>query len=127
MKVLINAFSARKGGGQTYLLNLLESLPALNDSEIFVLAPASVQLTVTHPNVKVIHINWPVDNPLLRAIWEKFALPRLLRRLGVNILFCPGGVVWTTVPRGCRTVTMFRNMIPFDRVQRAKYPFGYMS
>ena len=28
--------------------------------------------------------------------------------------------------REFKTVTMFRNMMPFDRQQRQKYPFGWM-
>lgn len=125
MKVLINAFSARQGGGQTYLLNLLKFIPTDMRAEVFVLAPYSFQIPLDHENVKRIQINWPVKNPFLRALWEKVRLPRLLRELGIDILFCPGGIITTTPPPRCKTVTMFRNMIPFDLSQRQKYPLGY--
>ncbi len=126
MRVLINAFSARQGGGQTYLLNLLQFLPADSDAEVFVLAPESLKLPDDRRNIVRLHVDWPVENPFLRAIWEGIQLPKLLRDLGVDTLFCPGGVVGTRAPEGCKTVTMFRNMIPFDLAQRRKYPLGYM-
>lgn len=125
MRIVINAFSARQGGGQTYLLNLLKFLPLDSTAEVFVLAPHSLKLPDHRRNVKRLHVNWPVENPFLRAIWEKLQLPKLLRERRADILFCPGGVVGARVPQGCKTVTMFRNMIPFDLVQRRKYPLGY--
>jgi len=50
----------------------------------------------------------------------------LLNKLHADILFCPGGLINTPVSEDYKTVTMFRNMIPFDMVQRAKYPYGLM-
>ena len=44
MRIVINALSARLGGGQTYVSNLLESLPEQLDAEIFILAPDSLSL-----------------------------------------------------------------------------------
>lgn len=67
-----------------------------------------------------------MENPVARAAWERFGLPKLLRRLEVDVLFCPGGIVGTTVPRNYKTVMTFQNMIPFDPVQRRRYPMGYM-
>lgn len=126
MRVLINAFSARQGGGQTYLLNLLQFLPADSDAEVFVLAPESLELPEDRRGIVRLRVDWPVENPFLRAAWERIRLPKLLRELSADVLFCPGGVVGTFPPKGCKTVTMFRNMIPFDLAQRRKYPLGYM-
>ena len=113
MKIVINALSARIGGGQTYLKNLLAHLPKAPDLEVLVYAPASVSLPEDR-RIRRCSSWWPTRNPLLRTLWEKFALPRVLSRECAQVLFCPGGVVATEVPRGCKTVTMFRNMIPFD-------------
>lgn len=124
MRVLINALSARQGGGQTYLRNLLAFLPREGAVEVFVLAPESLPLPQAD-NITRIRVDWPVENPYLRAVWEKMRLAPLARELGADILFCPGGIVGTRAPRGCKTVTMFRNMIPFDMAQRRKYPLGY--
>ncbi len=124
MNVLINASSARQGGGQTYLNNLLAFPPAANVARIFVLAPDSLELPRA-PNIERVRVDWPLENPYVRAIWEKTRLPALASALQAAILFCPGGVVGARAPRGTKTVTMFRNMIPFDLVQRKRYPPGY--
>jgi len=123
MKILVNAFSARLGGGQTYLLGLLRHVPDDAGLEVLVLAPASLALP-EHPRIRPLRPRWPVDNPVLRTLWEKIRLPALLRAERVDVLFCPGGVIATKPPRGCRTATMFRNMIPFDTRVRRSVPFG---
>ena len=124
-RVLINALSARQGGGQTYLINLLEHMPGGGEVEAFLLAPPSLRLPEGVNGVHRLHVRSAVENPFLRAIWERFRLPFLTRRLGADILFCPGGVVGAKAPGRCKTVTMFRNMLPFDLRQRRKYPLGY--
>src|SRR5580692_1495490 len=111
MRIVMNALSARQGGGQTYVSNLLESLPEQLDTEVFVLAPDSLPLPRGKSNLQRIPVTWLVENPYVRAVWEKLCLAPLLKRLGADVLFCPGGIVGTRVPAGCKTVTMFRNMI----------------
>lgn len=124
MRILINALSARLGGGQTYLLNLLQNLPEDSALEVLVLAPERLALPA-HPKVRRLRPNWPVTNPISRTLWERFALPRILRKEGVDVLFCPGGVIATRPPAQCRTATMFRNMIPFDERVRSSVPMGF--
>lgn len=125
MRILINAFSARQGGGQTYLINLLQHRPEGNGIEIFLLAPPSLKLPDSIWGITRLQTAFPVENPFLRALWEKFWLPVLLRRLKIDVFFCPGGTVGAKAPAGCKTVTMSRNMLPFDVRQRKKYPLGY--
>jgi len=67
-----------------------------------------------------------IENPFFRALWELFYLPKLLKKNGSDILFCPGGSVSGNIPKNCKVVVTFQNMLPFDLVQRKKYPFGYM-
>lgn len=124
MKLFINALSARMGGGQTYLVNLLRHPPDPARMHLYIYAPFSLTLP-RHPAVTRLRTAWPTGNPVLRTLWEKTVLPKVLRQAGADVLFCPGGVVATRAPRGCRTATMFRNMIPFDPVQRRRYPPGY--
>lgn len=123
MKIVINALSARLGGGQTYLKNLLAYLPDSPDLEIVVFAPAYLKLPEDR-RIRRDETGWPTENPLLRTVWEKLLLPGLLRREKADVLFCPGGVVATRVPRDCKVVTMFRNMIPFDPEVLARMPPG---
>lgn len=113
MKVLIEAFSARIGGGQTYLINLLERLPDDPSLQVYIYAPSSLALP-SRPNLFRKTTSWPVTNPILRVFWQIFILPWILWRDEVDVLFCPGGLVMTPTPPRCRVVTMFRNMIPFD-------------
>jgi glycosyltransferase involved in cell wall biosynthesis len=126
LRVLINALSARLGGGQTYVMNLLTFLPEEAAVEIFVLAPDSLQIPTNRANVRRIPVRWPVSNPLVRAAWEMLRLPKLLKHLNADVLYSPGGIIGARVPKNCRSVTMFRNMLPFDPVQSRRYPLGYM-
>ena len=123
MKIVINALSARQGGGQTYLKNLLAHLPEQPDLNILVYAPASLRVP-EDPRIRRANTVWPTQNPLLRSLWEKLALPRILARERADLLFCPGGLISTRAPAACRTVTMFRNMEPFDERARRAVPFG---
>lgn len=123
MKIVINALSARLGGGQTYLVNILAHLPQAPDLEILIFCPPSLALP-QDPRITRGVIQWPVENPLMRAFWEKWELPRILNRERAQVLFCPGGAVNTRVPAFCKVVTMFRNMIPFDQAAMDAIPFG---
>lgn len=119
MKIYINALSARLGGGQTYLINLLQRLPVNSGLEIVVYAPANLELP-ENSSIKKVGLGVWGDNPVLRSFWELFVFPYLLKNGAADILFCPGGVLNTRAPAGCKTVTMFRNMIPFDmKVRRS--------
>ncbi len=124
--VLVNALSALQGGGQTYVTNLLSHLPAEFPSVIYVLAPDTLRLPDHDPRIRRIPVQWPAGNPFARAIWEKLRIPALLSKLRADILFCPGGIIANRVPSGCKTVTMFRNMIPFSEEQTRRYRPGYM-
>ena len=123
VRVVINAYSARQGGGQTYLRNLLAHVPSDSSLEVVVFAPECLSLPVGGA-VRRGTTRWPTANPLSRLAWERWVLPRLLCRMRADILFCPGGVVATKVPSNCRVVTMFRNMIPFDGRTMATIPLG---
>jgi glycosyltransferase involved in cell wall biosynthesis len=123
IKIVINCLSARLGGGQTYLKHLLAFLPEHLDLDILVYAPVSLALPIDK-RIRRGTTSWPTANPLLRAVWEKIALPIILMRERANLLFCPGGLVSTNAPTGCQTVTMFRNMTPFDELALREVPFG---
>jgi len=123
MKIVFNALSARLGGGQTYLINLFQFVPVNADLEILVFAPASLKLP-DHPAIRRVEPAWPTENPVVRALWEKWVLPGILKAEKADVLFCPGGVVGTRAPAGCKVATMFRNMIPFDLRVRKSIPLG---
>lgn len=113
-RILINAYSAKIGGGRTYLINLLENLPKHNDLRIFVFAEECLNVA-SDPRTTLLHTRFPTRNPISRFLWEFFLLPFELYKRDIDILFCPGGIVNTAwLPKNCKVVTMFRNMLPFD-------------
>lgn len=124
MIIVISAFSARIGGGRSYLTNLLEHLPENPDLQVHVFAPRDLALP-ENPRIVRPPVRWPVVKPLTRALWERLILPGYLHRVGADVLFCPGGVVGTRAPPYCGVVTMFRNMLPFDRRARAEIDRGW--
>lgn len=113
-RILINAYSAKIGGGRTYLTNLLENLPEHKDVRIFVYADEDLVVVCDH-RVTLLRTKFPTRNPFSRLLWEFFLLPLELYKRDIDILFCPGGIVNTACfPKKCKVVTMFRNMLPFD-------------
>lgn len=121
--------SARQGGGQTYLRNLFAHVPgeAPDGSrvEVFLAAPAALRELAAPGRIEYLPVSPLAENPFARAPWERLLLPRLVRSLSADILFSPGGTTTLRPPAPCRSVTMFRNMIPFDMAQRRRYPPGY--
>ena len=126
MNILINALSARLGGGQTYVKKLLEYVPDDFPGSIYVLAPEN--LDFSNSNLSVIKLNTSksiINSIILRTLWEYLILPVILRKMNINILFCPGGLINSKIPPKCKTVVTFQNMLPFDTAQIKKYGFGY--
>jgi glycosyltransferase involved in cell wall biosynthesis len=124
MRIFINALSARSGGGQTYLLNLLKHVPQGNDLQVFVLVQPSFHLQDLPSNVIRIE-QGSLESPLLRAAWEELRLVPLLKKLKIDLFFSPGGLLPRSLPSTILTAVTFQNMLPFDHAQRAKYPYGY--
>jgi glycosyltransferase involved in cell wall biosynthesis len=125
--ILINAISALQGGGQTYLLNLLEWLPKDLARRVIILChKKNYQLWEKYRVKEIIISEFASQSILHRAFFEKFLLKKLLCSLGVTVYFAPGGSLpgWRT--EKIKMITMFRNMLPFDSFARKRYPFGYL-
>lgn len=123
-RVVIDTLSARCGGGETYLRNLLQHSQDNGCSEILVLTSDPSRTPLANGKIRSIKVSRFLRNPLLRAIWARVALRRFLRKFEADVFFSPGGVLLVQPPKGCRTVVMFRNMLPFDTRQRRKFPLG---
>jgi len=123
--LLIDALSARRGGGQTYLRHLLTRLPAGEPARVYVLAQPELAAELASDRVQVVQPRWPMHNGLLLSIWKKLFLRRYAAKLGASLVFFPGGIVGAAVPAGARSATMFRNVIPFDLAQRRRYGLSY--
>lgn len=124
MRILVNALSARLGGGQTYLRNLLLNAPQ-GDWRIFVLCPDNFDMSDMPANVERIHIDQNLSNPYKRAAWENLFLGSLARQLNVQLLFSPGTLLPRFgLPSDLKTAVTFQNMLPYDHNQRQRYPLG---
>lgn len=126
INILINGISARQGGGQTYLFNLLKFLPQNKTLRIYLLLPETFKLPAVSSNIQQFSTARLETNPLLRALWEKWVLPKLLWQWKIDVLYCPGGIINTKLPSACKTATMFQNMLPFAPTERQRYPCGYL-
>jgi glycosyltransferase involved in cell wall biosynthesis len=124
MNILVNALSARRGGGQTYIKKLLSNLE-YDSIRIYLLAPDSLTLNDCPKNVIRLAIKWPT-NPFLRILWEIFFMPGLIKKNKVDVVFWPGGLISCFMPANCTTVMTFQNMMPFSTNLRAEFPLGYM-
>jgi glycosyltransferase involved in cell wall biosynthesis len=124
LRILVNALSARLGGGQTYLRHLLLNTPVAG-YRVHLLCPDNLDLSDIPENVERIDIGEDLSNPYKRAVWENLQLGRLARRLNAQLLFCPGGLLPRIgLPEALRTAVTFQNMLPYDHDQRRRYPLG---
>jgi len=126
MNILINALSARLGGGQTYVKKLLEHIPEDFSGCIYVIAPEDLQFSTEDLSVKRFPVpTLIIKSVIFRTFWEIVFLPHLIRKLDVSVLFCPGGLLNLIRLDHCKTVVTFQNMLPFDTSQLKKYGIGY--
>ena len=123
--IVINALSARLGGGQTYIRNFLFRV---NDAHQYVVlvGPYNQELfkktAGDKPNIRFIDCGRKQANPLLRLLWEKFRLPSLLRKVNADVYYAAGGGTLNRVPKGVVSATIIRNMLLFDERERGRFP-----
>jgi glycosyltransferase involved in cell wall biosynthesis len=125
MKLVINTLSARQGGGQVYVSNILRFVKDYPDIKTYVLADPEFAHLYNYPSVELICRKELSQNILKRVLWEKYSLPLLLERLHTDLVFCPGGTINFAPPAGCKTAVTFQNMLIFDKDNRRKYRIGY--
>ena len=126
MNVLVDAMSARAGGGQTYLRSLLSQDLPFPDMRVFVLAPPSLRLPHLASGIERVEVAERYARPLPRLAWQRSALPQYLHDLAIDVAFFPSGTFPVRIKGRHRTVTMSRNMLPFDATQRVRYRPGYI-
>jgi glycosyltransferase involved in cell wall biosynthesis len=129
--LVINALSALRGGGQTYLLNILRCVDETNPPvKITVIANTkNVALFVPFQSegVDVFEAKFASKNIVFRVFWEFFILPFWLASNNSKQYFAPGGIMISLMPRNCKSFTALRNMLPFDKAERQRFPlFSYI-
>jgi glycosyltransferase involved in cell wall biosynthesis len=127
MRILIDALSAKRGGGITYLSNLLVDNFFDGKLKVFLLAPVDSFAYLTHPDLTIIS-PLPLNSTLFdRFLWYQFKFLDLAHELNIDICFFPGGTYPSIRRLPFTTVTACRNMLPFDLPQLFKYGFSLMT
>ena len=112
--LVINALSALRGGGQTYLINFLNYLPKNNLKVLLIVNSNNKDMFMKYSSneVKVHEAVWASKSIIHRTIWEYFKLPSFLLEENANVYYAPGGIMVTNVPEGIISATALRNMLP---------------
>ncbi|RJR14937.1 MAG: glycosyltransferase family 1 protein [Nitrospiraceae bacterium] len=127
MNIAINALSSLQGGGQSYLLNLLRNAYKFPDIKIHVFCPPQFAHLYNFPGINVVRCHISSKNVLFRTIWERIKLPGIVKNMGIDLIFCPGGIINFHDLKDCLTAVTFQNMLIFDPYERRKYPLlSYM-
>ena len=123
--IVINAFSAKRGGGITYLNNFLDNITSQDGFRISVLCYSSQKFEKINTQARYIKFNNLFSNPVVTRIWEAFCLRYFLNIIKTDVYFSGGIIDYSLNKSHFKKVVMFRNMIPFDESQKKKWPFGY--
>lgn len=125
IRVLINALHARTGGGVTYLRNMLPILAKDPELDLHLCAHEDQQdiLPIDVPNIKYHFMDFK------RGFWrvllrEQLDLPKLARRLGVDITFSPANYGPILAPN---SVIMLRNAVSVGFVERRPLKLAYWA
>ena len=98
MKVGINTLSVTpsRGGGKTYLLNLVKYLARIDKRNIYYLFVSPINWflfkNLVGSNFNLVVLPLVVDNSLLKVLIEQLLLPFYLKRYNIDIMFCPNNI-----------------------------------
>lgn len=124
--IAINALSALRGGGQTYLINLLNEVAKFNDSPSIILITNTKNYHVfqkySSDKIRLIQQDFASKNIFFRVFWETFCLAKFFKEHKITCYFAPGGVMTTLFAKDTRIITALRNMLPFDDSERKRFP-----
>lgn len=123
----IDASNITMGGGLTQLSFFLDyySKNHTNDFNIFLFCNDRILNKINNVNITKINIGKKFSNSLfLRIFWVIFILPKALKKFSCNFLFSPGGLV---ILRNIHSITMFRNMQPFQLEKNTLYGFSFKT
>ena len=127
MKIGIDASNLLRGGGRTHLLELLKVAEPSRDSfeKIFIwgsedtlnlLDDKDWLIKFTIPNFRMGYVG--------RLFWQRYRLPKEAESVGCEVLFVPGGNTGLAFQP---TVTMSRNMLPFEWKELFRYGFSFFT
>lgn len=122
--IVINALSALRGGGQTYLINILGHFTKSNFKVLLVVNSKNKSIFDKYACdfIDIYEAKWASKNIIYRSLWENFALSFFLKKHKADVYYAPGGVMMTKMPKDVIAVTALRNMLPFDERERKRFP-----
>jgi len=95
MRLLIDALGASAGGGLTYLRNVLPHLAAHSGVEISLLAGESAGAELPAASNVQILTGAREGGAFSRFLWEQVEIPKLVRKVGADVLLCAGNfAIW---------------------------------
>ena len=122
MKIAFDLHNIRDGGGVNYIRNLLECASPEQDGFTEIHLIGAPRLLETYPDRPWIikHGFAELDGNILQRIrFVRTAVDKLLRQIGADVLYAPGGLL---VTRFRPVVTISRNMMPFRTEFWSMYP-----
>ena len=124
-RLTINCISALRGGGQTNLINLMKYISQYKCKVILILNSNNINVFNKYKSeqTNIYEAKFASRSIFHRIYWEKFILPYKLKEWRTDIYYAPGGTMTTTVPNNCVSITTLQNMLPFDDIERRKFPF----
>lgn len=120
----IDASNCRDGGGVTHLVEVVPRLAAHWKGDITVYAARKErELLRSRSDALALPEVSELEEGLLRRLrWQRQGYPELIRRDGgEGIAFAPGGLLRGQFGEGVATVTMCRNMLPFEWREASRY------
>jgi len=124
--IFINALSALRGGGQTYLIHLFENIPESLENKVIVLANTRNEAIFSPYPVKVFVPPFPSYSIFHRMFFERFLLKKVLLEKKVKVYFSVSGMLPNWKDSSIRFTSVFQNQLPFAPIERKRYPYGYM-
>jgi len=120
----VDASNCRDGGGVTHLVEVVPRLATCWDGGITVYAAHKERdLLRARSDTLALPEVPELEGGLLRRLrWQRHGYPELIRRGGgEGIAFAPGGLLRGRFGEGVATVTMCRNMLPFEWREAFRY------
>ena len=125
-EILFSALSSRRGGGITYIRNIVRGFPRGAGHRLTILSPKPIEDLPEHPDVVWLQAPAWTERPLWRILlgtpYFRFLWPR---RRDFDAVYFAGGSFDIALPPGVCRIVAFRNMLPFDHRARRLYPLGW--
>ena len=124
--IFINALSALRGGGQTYLLHLLKRIPEHLYGKVIVLAHQKNQhiFSPYKDQIQILVSDIASRSLFHRVVFENFLLEQIPIENKVKVSFFVSKLVQKWKLKGIRLVSVFQISFPLLRLKEKIIPYG---